>query len=325
MSEAQASSVPDLTHGADDIVVPFQVESLDLRGRIVRLGPALSAMVNRHAYPPVVARLLGEAVTLAALLGSSLKFSGRLILQTQTDGPVRLLVADFSTPNRLRALARFDEERLAAVLAEGDASIGAVLGKGVLALTIDQGSAMQRYQGIVALEGQSLEEAAGQYFRQSEQIPTRVRLAVAESLHHDGSEWRGGGLLVQSLPLDGRHSPHNDLSGGDAPDGADAPAHTEDASWTEGRALVETVEDIELVDPTLAPERLLFRLFHEQGVRVFSAEPLADQCTCSRERLHGLVRSFTEQERQDMIVDGRIEVTCEYCSSRYVFAAEEIV
>jgi molecular chaperone Hsp33 len=325
MTSSILPSVPDLTHGADDIVVPFHVEALALRGRVVRFGPALSAIIHRHGYPSPVARLLGEAVALAALLGSALKFDGRLILQTQTDGPVRLIVADFATPNRLRALVRFDAEAVQALINKGETSPLALMGKGALALTIDQGVHMQRYQGVVALDGQSFEAAGDQYFRQSEQIPTRIRLAVAENITPQEHGWRAGGILVQSLPEDGGTLPHNDLSGGDLPEGVEAYPLNEDDRWTEGRALVETVEDIELVDPTLSPERLLFRLFHEQGVRVFPATPLVDQCTCSRERLHGIVRSFTDEERKDMIVNDRIEITCEYCSTQYVFAADEIV
>src|SRR5688572_2300788 len=167
---------------ADDTILPFEVAALDLRGRVVRLGPAVDEILSRHDYPPPVAKLLGEAVVLAVLFGSSLKFEGRFILQTQTDGPVRMLVVDFTTPGRVRACARFDKNRVAAAIASKDMSSGALLGNGHLAMTIDQGADMSRYQGLVALEGGSLEDAAHEYFRRSEQIPTRVRLAVAEEL-----------------------------------------------------------------------------------------------------------------------------------------------
>src|SRR6201746_190401 len=165
----------------DDAILPFEVASLDLRGRLARLGPALDDILTKHDYPPAVGKLLGEAIVLTTLLGSALKFDGRFILQTQPDGPVSFLIVDFQAPDRLRAYARFDATRLT----EGLDS-GALLGKGHLALTIDQGRDMSRYQGLVALEGGNLEDAAHEYFLRSEQIPTRVRLAV-------GEEWRGGG------------------------------------------------------------------------------------------------------------------------------------
>src|SRR3954453_3434845 len=164
----------------DDAVLPFEVNSLDLRGRLTRLGPSLDDILNKHDYPAAVGKLLGEAIVLTTLLGSSLKFDGRFILQTRTDGPVSFLIVDFQAPDRLRAYARFDAARLAPGL-----DSGALLGRGHLAMTIDQGPDMSRYQGLVALEGDSLEDAAHEYFLRSEQIPTRVRLAV-------GAEWRGG-------------------------------------------------------------------------------------------------------------------------------------
>src|SRR4030081_1467373 len=165
----------------DDAVLPFEVDALDLRGRLTRLGPALDDILNKHYYPPAVGKLLGEAIVLTTLLGSSLKFDGRFILQTQTDGPVSFLIVDFQAPDRLRAYARFDATRL-----KNGQDSAALLGKGHLAMTIDQGPDMSRYQGLVALEGGNLEDAAHEYFLRSEQIPTRVRLAV-------GEEWRGGG------------------------------------------------------------------------------------------------------------------------------------
>src|SRR3954462_15602222 len=183
----------------DDAVLPFEVNSLDLRGRLTRMGPALDDLLAKHDYPAPVGKLLGEAIVLTTLLGSSLKFEGRFILQTQTDGPVSFLIVDFQAPDRLRAYALFDAKRLSDGL-----DSGALLGKGHLAMTIDQGPDMSRYQGLVALEGGGLEDAAHEYFLRSEQIPTRVRLAVAEELragsggtHH---RWRAGGILLQFLP-----------------------------------------------------------------------------------------------------------------------------
>ena len=321
----------------EDLVLPFSVAPLDVRGRVVRLGPAVDAMLARHAYPPAVSRLLGEAIALTALLGASLKFDGRFTLQTSTDGPVDLIVVDFATPDALRAYARYDAERVAAA-ADGTApgsrpDGGLLLGKGHLAMTVDQGTAASRYQGIVPLDGDGLEAAAHRYFEQSEQIPTRVRLAVAEVMSRRPGEapahaWRAGGILVQFLPEAPERLAHRDLDPGDRPDiDEDAAADdggTEDDAWVEARALVETVEDLELTDPDVTPERLLYRLFHERGVRVFEPQPIADRCRCSRERVFGVLKGFSPEERADMVVDGAIEVTCEFCSTRYRFAAEEV-
>ncbi len=310
----------------DDAVVPFQVDALDLRGRTVQMGPAIDAMLARHDYPPAVSKLLAEAIVLTVLLGSSLKFEGQFLLQTQTDGPVDMLVVDFRTPGDLRAYARFDRERVAAVAAGADPS--ALLGTGILAMTIDQGPHTSRYQGIVALEGGTLEDVAHAYFAQSEQIPTLVRLAVAELYTRDEAGaarhgWRAGGLLVQFLPDAPERIAHRDISGGDAPEGTEAPEVDEDDAWVEAQSLVGTVEDHELIDPDVPVERLLYRLFHERGVRVYDPTAVRDQCSCSRERISGVLRSFTAQEIEESVEDGAIKVTCEFCGSRYTFDPAE--
>ena len=258
----------------DDAVLPFEVAALDLRGRLTRLGPALDDILAKHDYPAPVGKLLGEAIVLTTLLGSSLKFDGRFILQTQTDGPVSFLIVDFQAPDRLRAYARFDARRLR----DGQDS-GALLGKGHLAMTIDQGPDMSRYQGLVALDGGSLEDAAHEYFLRSEQIPTRVRLAV-------GEEWRGGegGPGIAGAPAAcccnfcrKRRSARGRPICIPAMRRKAVVAHTvaEDDAWVEGQSLISTVEDVELIDPDLSGERLLYRLFHERGVRVFRAAAAA--------------------------------------------------
>jgi molecular chaperone Hsp33 len=316
-------SVPVPHPELDDRVVPFAVEPLDARGRVVRLGPLVDTILTRHAYPTPVSRLVGEVVVLAVLLGTSLKFEGRFQLQTKTNGVVDMLVVDFDAPDRVRAYARFDAERLAMLGA--DPSPSALLGRGHLALTIDQGADMARYQGIVALEGQSIEEAAHQYFRQSEQIPTRVRVAVGEVVEGAGRRWRAGGLIVQFLPTSPERQRQADLDPGDSPEGAAAPVFAEDDAWVEARSLVETVEDHELIDPTLPSEGLLYRLFHERGVRVFEAQPVMERCRCSRDRIVGMLRQFSDEERRSMVGDdGRIGITCEFCSTNYVVAPHEV-
>jgi molecular chaperone Hsp33 len=306
----------------DDVALPFQVTALDARGRVVRLGPSIDTIIQRHGYPEAVSRAVAEAAVLTALLGTSLKFDGRFQFQTKTDGPIDLLVVDFEAPDKLRAYARFDAARVA----ETGADIAALIGNGYLAMTIEPGGDMNRYQGIVALEGQSLEEAAHQYFRQSEQIPTRVRLAVAEVAEPGGAtHWRAGGLLVQFLPTSPERQRQQELDPGDAPEGTTPPAFAEDDAWVEVRALTETIEDHELVDPGLSSEELLYRLFHERGVTVFERQPLREACRCSRERIMAMFSKFSTEDRRAMIGDdGQIGVTCEFCSTRYNFAPAEI-
>ena len=313
---------------ADDTILPFQVEALDLRGRVVRFGPAIDTILSRHRYPAPVAKLLGEAIVLTVLLGSTLKFEGRFILQTQSDGPVRMLVIDYTTPGKVRACARFDKDRVAAAIAAGAADPGALLGRGHLAMTIDQGPDTARYQGIVALEGKDLEHAAHEYFLRSEQIPTRVRLAVAEELRLDVDgtrhRWRAGGLLLQFLPQSPDRARQRDLDPGDAPEGVVVEIAPEDDAWVEGRSLVATIEDVELLDPDASAEQLLYRLFHQRGVRVFRSRHLDAQCSCSRDGVERMLRSFSQDDRDHMVENGKITVTCEFCNSTYVFAPMDV-
>jgi molecular chaperone Hsp33 len=313
----------------DDTILPFAVKALDLRGRIVRLGSAVDTVLTSHDYPAPVAKLLGEAIVLTVMLGSALKFEGRFILQTQTDGPVRMLVVDFTSPGKVRACARFDAARVDAAIAANAAEPGKLLGHGHLAMTIDQGPDMSRYQGLVALDGGDFEDAAHEYFARSEQIPTRVRLAVAEEFRAgpDGAKrnWRAGGILLQFLPGSIERARQADLDPGDAPPGIEPHVVAEDEAWVEGRALIDTVEDIELIDPAVSSERLAYRLFHERGVRVFRPAPVEAHCSCSRDSVEAMLRSFPQTDRDDMVENGKITVTCEFCSSTYVFQPDEIV
>ena len=306
------------SEGEDDSVLPFAVEALDVRGRAVRLGPAIDTLLARHAYPDAVSRALGEAAALTVLLGSSLKFEGRFQLQTKTDGAVDMVVVDFDAPDSIRAYARFDADRVGALGPNPRAA--ELLGRGILAMTIDRGTDASRYQGVVALEGQGFEEAAHQYFRQSEQIPTRVRLAVAEAYAGGRTSYRAGGVLLQFLPMSPDRMRPVDLPPGDAPDDRELPSGPgEDDAWVEAKALVDTVEDHEIVDPAVSSERLLYRLFHERGVRVFEPQPVREACRCSHERIMRMMRNFPPEDRRDMVGDdGRIGVTCEFCSRAYV-------
>ena len=321
-----AASLGQFDFAGDDHVVPFQVEGLDVRGRAVQLGPLLDAILARHAYPEPVARLLAEAVVLTVLIGTSLKFEGKFTVQTKGDGPVDLLVADFSTPENVRAYARFNEEALERAVAAGETEPEQLLGSGVLAFTIDQGRFMQPYQGIVPLDGRSLEEIAGVYFRQSEQIATRVRLSAAELFDRDAGgkprrRWRAGGLIAQFLPEAPERMRQPDLHGGD---GYVVAAESEDDAWAEARSLVDTIDADELTDPQVGTERLLYRLFHERGVRVFEPQAVVDRCSCSRDRLKAVLQSFSADDIEAAQEDGHIAATCEFCSTTYRFEVSEV-
>jgi len=316
--KTETISLNDLPFAGDDAVVPFEVANLDARGRALQLGAALDSILERHNYPEPVSRLLAEAIVLTVLLGSSLKFEGKFIFQTRSDGPVDMLVCDFATPSAIRAYARFDEIRLAEAVRDKRTSPEVLLGKGTLALTVDQGAHMQRYQGIVALDGSSLEDIAHNYFQQSEQIPTQVKLAVARLVERnaDGTRqesWRAGGLLVQFLPHAGT---------GESGDEIDRKTAKEE-HWCEVLALTGTIESAELTDPQVGSERLLYRLFHEHGVRVFEPQKVEDRCSCSREKIHNVLSGFTAEEVEESTKNGKISVTCEFCSTTYDFDPKE--
>lgn len=287
----------------DDIVGAFQIEGEPVRGRLARLGPAIEQILRGHDYPEPVANLLGEACALAALVGSNLKFDGRLIVEARGAGPVRYVVADYDTSGGLRGYCRFAPDEVAAV-SQGFQRPGAktLLGEGVFMMTVDQGSDMDRYQGVTSIDGETLALCAEQYFLQSEQTPTRIRLAVGQ----EGGRWRAGGMLVQYMAAD------------------DTRGDTMEA-WVRTQAFFETIGEDELLDLDLSSNTLLFRLFHEDGVRVFGSKPLRAFCRCNQERIETVLRSFEAAEREDMIEpDGKIHVTCEYCSRVYAIAPETV-
>lgn len=313
---------------ADDTVLPFQVESLDVRGRVARLGPLLDKILEGHAYPRSVSLLLAQLVTLTCLLATTLKMKGRFIAQTTSDGPIDMLVADFEAPDRIRACARFDEKRLEAMEAAGDTSFSSLLGKGHFAMTIDQGG-QNRYQGIVVLQGNSFEDIADKYFMQSEQIPTFVRLAIGETMTPQNGgyklAWRSGGFLVQFLPESPERQRMAELPPGDAPPGWETDDdYEEDDAWISALTLSQTLEDAELIDPELSPEQLLYRLFHEEGVKVFDALPMQEFCRCSRDGISSMLRQFSADDRAQMVKDDQIHVICEFCSRQYDFTIQDI-
>lgn len=310
----------NLEHAAaDDLVLAFRTERSGMVGRVVRLGAAVDTILARHDYPAAIAEVLGEALVTAAMVGSGLKFPGRFIVQTKSDGPLGFLVVNYETPGRLRGYASFDRDRLEQAVAAGGGA-ASILGQGHLAMTIDPEGDMERYQGVVALDGASLGDAVLGYFRQSEQLPTFVRLAVArvQQAGDDGWSWRAGGVMVQSVAPDGGHRRKPDEDDDETLAGAG------DDDWRRVETLAATVEAHELTDPTLAPERLLFRLFHEEGVRVYEPSQLEVYCRCSRERVATFLESFAGEGIDDMRDgDGSVTVTCEFCNTPYRFDGDE--
>ncbi len=312
----------------DDIVLPFHLQTSRMSGRLLRLGPAVDHILTRHASPEPVSHALGEAIGLTALFSTGLKFDsrfadGRFIMQTKSDGPLGFLVVHFDWPGHLRGHARIASDKAADIPREGRGDQAALLGSGHLAMTIQPGGDLENYQGIVPLDGMSLTQATETYFRQSEQLPTFLRLAVARHFVDGAWHWRAGGLMLQYVPK----------AGGDARPLTPAEADLRDASlfgeddedWRRARLLAETVEDHELLDPLLSPEQLLYRLFHEEGVVVSPALALSAKCTCSRERIATFLDSFARTELADMLTsDGKIEVTCEFCSTAYRFDPADV-
>jgi len=305
----------------EDFILPFQVDSLDVRGRIVTLGPCLTEIARRHNYPDPIISLLGEALSLTALMGASLKFEGKFIFQIKSDGPVDLLVCDFTTPGDIRAYAHFDEDKVLALSKSDTFSPVQLLGKGAIAFTLDQGEGFERYQGIVPLEEEGLSASVHGYFMRSEQIPTFVTLSSGSVLKAEGDkEWRAGGLMIQHLPPGGFKP--GDYPGGDGDENLEDMFDSEE--WNRARILAETTASDELIDPTLEAERLLYRLYHEEGIRIFEQLQLQHACGCSRDKIFTVFSQFTAGDVKDMVKDNKIDVTCEFCSETYVFEEDEV-
>lgn len=298
----------------DDHVQPFHIEGQPVMGRLVRLGPLVDEVMRRHDYPPDVATLLAEMLALAASLSSLLKYQGVFTLQAKGDGPIGLMVADATSDGDLRGYASYDAERLARRADDGGgphAPVPRLLGSGYLAFNVDQGSHTERYQGIVELTGGTLVECVQHYFRQSEQLATGIKLAVGS----DGGGWRAGVLLLQRLPEAGDPAAKSHhIQGEDADDG-----------WRRSLVLMSSATTAELLDPALASNDLLYRLFHEDGVRVTAPQPLRARCRCSRERVETVLKSLPRDEVESLKVDGEVVVTCEFCSRSYSFADADLV
>lgn len=288
------------TIGADDnIVAAFQVENRPVRGRIARLGSTLDLIAGSHSYPKPVARLVAEAAILAVLVGDALKFEGRLIVQANGEGPVRFVVAEWVKGEGVRAMAQLVPGETVA----DDATLSDLLGKGSFAMTIDPGQGKERYQGLVPLDGDSLSDCAQSYFAQSEQVPTMIRIAAGEVVTGDApTQWRGSGAIIQAI----------------APDAARGDA-SED--WDHVRALFGTIAPDELIDPSISAGDLLYRLFHEDGVRMFEPTPVGRYCPCTNAKLVNVLASFDPSE---IGAEDPVSMTCEYCNKRFEFAQADI-
>ena len=297
-----------MTAIADDFALPFEIERTGLRGRLVRLGDSVDAILSRHDYPPAVAALLGEALALAACLASTVKIDdGVFTLQAKGgSGPVRMLVADVTSEGALRGYAGFDAEALEALGAD-TASAARLFGGGHLAFTVDPGGDFDRYQGIVELAGESLAESVHHYFRQSEQIGSGLKLACQRGA--DG-RWRAGALLVQKLP--------DEVARRAAPEDV-ADLVEADEGFRRALILMGSATADEMTDAALSAEDLLYRLFHEDGARVYEKRPLADQCRCKLDRVEEVLRQFGRDRVEEFKVDGVVTVTCEFCTSERVF------
>lgn len=291
-----------------DFLLPFQFRDLGIRGRLVRLGTVADTVLRTHAYPDAVGELLAEALALSAALAGALKFDGIFTLQTKGDGPVSMLVADTTSAGEMRGYAKFDAERLHRAAGATAAPVPKLLGAGYLAFTVDQGPHTERYQGIVELHGATLADCAHRYLRQSEQIEAGIRLAAHHPAGAEGvSRWGAAALTLQRLP----ESDGVRISDEDQESSAE--------NWRRVLALMSSVTDSELLDMTLGPYDLLHRLFHEERVNVSEAKPLLHRCRCSELRVQRALASIPEEELENLKVNGRIEVTCEFCNACYVF------
>jgi len=303
-----ASEVSPTSDGA----LPFQLDALGVRGRLVRLGPALDAIIERHGYPLAVARPLAEAMVLCATLATSLKYDGIFTLQIAGDGPIRLLVTDLTTDGALRGYAQFDSWKLAVALGAGnseapDGYVPKLFGRGRLSFTVDQGQHTQRYQGVVPLEGATLADCAHTYFRQSEQLPTGIKIAARRAVIDGTPHWRAAALMVQQMPQNEAGRIHVDRE------------QRED-DWRRAVILMASATEAEMLDADLPAETLLYRLFHQEKPRQFARRPFMARCRCSRERIDRVLRSIKREELDDLRDSkGNVSVKCEFCSTEYSY------
>jgi len=316
--------LPPTEERFDDLIQSFLIDQTHLHGRFVRLTEVVDTILNRHHYPPRVSHLLGEMLTLASLLSRTLKDEGILTIQVRGDGPVTLMVADVTSEGELRGFADVDKKRIDVLLRKESEHLPleAIFGKGYLAITLDRGSNKQPYQGIVDLTGDSITEACLNYLQQSEQFTVHMKTAVEKrKIHSKERRWRSAGMLVQRLPED-EHSHQIILPKAEEEQTSQEEPPTE--AWNRTCIFVDSLKKKELLDPKLPPRDLLYRLFHQDGVWVYEANPLGVGCRCSRERIHTMLSNMGAEDIQHMIKDGKITVTCQFCNKDEVFDPLEL-
>ncbi|MFS4436931.1 Hsp33 family molecular chaperone HslO [Paracoccaceae bacterium GXU_MW_L88] len=303
----------------DDMILPFQLDRADIRGRVVRLDEALQTILDQHNYPLPVQALVAEAAVLTALIGQTVKLRWRLSLQVRGDGPIRLIATDYyapaaeGEPATIRAYASFDEEAL------DDREPFQMLGKGMFAIVIHQGEDMQPYQGITPLVGTSLADCAETYFAQSEQLPSRFAIGYGEN-HMQGQApgWRAGGIMLQHLPKAGLHA-QGDADESGMPKPEDLLQGQDSENWNRATMLMETVELTELIGPHVPTEELLLRLFHEEQPRIYDRQPVNFGCTCSEERVRNSLSIYSAKDIAHMTTDeGDVTADCQFCGAHYV-------
>jgi molecular chaperone Hsp33 len=312
----------------DDTVLPFQLDASDIRGRVARLDGVLEQVLKQHVYPPVIEALVAEMALLTALIGQTMKLRWKLSLQVRGSGAARLIATDYygptedGQPARIRAYASYDADRL-----DHDAEPFSHVGNGYFAILIDQGEGTTPYQGITPLAGGSLSACAQTYFAQSEQIPTRFALTYGRSqTPGEAAHWRAGGVMLQHMP---KASPFATGDGGSGEQGllaaVDLLSDDEGENWTRANVLLDTVDDLELIGPSVTPTDLLVRLFHEEGPRVYDAQPITFGCTCSEERVRQSLSIYSAKDIATMITDeGTVTADCQFCGAHYVFAPETL-
>ncbi|WP_106746633.1 Hsp33 family molecular chaperone HslO [Yoonia maritima] len=307
----------------DDTVLPFQLDASDIRGRVARLDGVLEQVLSQHDYPPMIEGMVAEMALLTAMIGQSMKTRWKLSLQVRGDGPVRLIATDYYSPSEdgapasVRAYASYDKENI-----DLNADAFSQIGKGYFAILIDQGQDMTPYQGVTPIAGASLSACAETYFAQSEQLPTRFSLTFGQSqIPGEGTHWRAGGVMLQHMP---KASPFAKGEGGSGEDGlleaTDILNEDETENWTRANALLDTVEEIELIGPSVTPTDLLLRLFHEEQPRVFDAQPVQFGCTCSDDRVRQSLSIYSAKDIGTMTTEeGTVTADCQFCGAHYVF------
>lgn len=298
----------------EDMVLPFQIEGADVMGRFIRSQDVIGEILERHNYPEPIARLLGEALLVTGMIGSGMKLRHRLLIQIQSDGAISMLIAEFRASGSMRGYVRFNQEMFDRWAGEGDINPFLLLGKGHIAMTVDDGENMTPYQGIVPLEGQSLSAVILRYIEQSDQILSSLKLHLEKvQITNEKSVWRGGAMMLQKL--------------GRAGEDFKTILPDEEAleTWQRACALFYTVQNAELIDADLSPDRLLYRLFHEDGIRIFPKTSISFACSCDAKRLKVILGNNSLEDLTHMAIDGIIHADCQFCNAHYDFPLSEFL